>query len=180
MEKVILVDQADQETGCGEKLAVHRAGLLHRAFSVFLWREGGLLLQRRAAGKYHSAGLWANACCSHPRPGEQLIAAAKRRVQEECGISCPQLKEAFCFTYRAELAGGMTEHELDHVLLGYYPGDSFSPDPREIAELAWWELDDIALALVQRPADFAAWFCLSAPRVIRLLKQAGLAETGRR
>ena len=175
MEKVILVNVLDQETGCGEKLAVHRAGLLHRAFSVFLWREGQLLLQKRAEGKYHSAGLWANACCSHPRPGELLPDAARRRVKEECGVDCPELKEAFHFTYRAEFPNGMTEHEIDHVLLGRYPDDAFAPDPAEIAELRWWDMDEIERALTERPRDFAAWFLLAAPRVIDLLKQTDSA-----
>ena len=168
-EEMILVDEADRETGRGGKLAVHRAGLLHRAFSVFLWREGQLLLQRRAAGKYHSALLWANTCCSHPRPGEEVLDAARRRLREECGIDCPCLREAFCFTYRAELKNGLTEHEFDHVLLGYHKGGRFSPDPAEIAELRWWDTDEVRRALKERPDEFAAWFRLAAPRVIDLL-----------
>ena len=175
MEKVILVNELDQETGCGEKLAVHQAGLLHRAFSVFLWRKGQLLLQKRAQGKYHSAGLWANACCSHPRPGERVADAARRRVKEECGLECPELKEAFSFIYRAEFENGMTEHEFDHVLLGRFSGDGFSPDPAEIAELRWWDLDEVSMMLRERPEDFAAWFNLAAPRVIDLLKQTDSA-----
>lgn len=171
MEKVILVNELDQETGCGEKLAVHQAGLLHRAFSVFLWREGQLLLQKRAEGKYHSAGLWANACCSHPRSGERIPDAARRRVKEECGIDCPELKEAFSFTYLAEFENGLTEHEFDHVLLGYFPGGGFAPDPAEIAELRWWDMDEVSRRLRERPEDFAAWFLLAAPRVVDLLKR---------
>ena len=172
MEDIILVNELDQETGSGEKLAVHQAGLLHRAFSVFLWREGRLLLQRRAAGKYHSALLWANTCCSHPRPGEEVMDAARRRLGEECGISAPELREAFCFIYRAKLENGLTEHELDHVLLGHYDGDEFSPDPTEIAELRWWDLDAVLQAVEERPEEFAVWFRLAAPRVVDLLKQA--------
>lgn len=172
MDKIVLVNEQDQEIGSEEKLAVHQAGLLHRAFSVFLWREGQLLLQKRAEGKYHSGGLWANTCCSHPRPGEDTIAAARRRLREECGIVGTELWEAFRFTYRAEFTNGLVEHELDHVLLGRYPDGELSPDPSEIAELRWWDLDEVEAALRERPDDFAAWFSLSAPRVIDLLKRA--------
>ena len=171
MERMILVNELDQETGYGEKLAVHQEGLLHRAFSVFLWREDRLLLQKRALVKYHSGGLWANTCCSHPRPGEEIIPAARRRLQEECGIVSPPLYEAFSFIYRAELAGGLWEHEFDHVLLGHYPKGSFSPDPGEIAELRWWSLEELDRALARQEEIFAPWFKLCAPRVISLLQQ---------
>lgn len=170
MDDIILVNELDQETGSGEKLAVHQAGLLHRAFSVFLWQDGRLLLQKRAADKYHSAGLWANTCCSHPRPGEDIIEAARRRLDEECGIDAPELSEAFCFIYRAELENGLTEHELDHVLLGRYEGE-FAPDPTEIAELRWWDADEVLQALAERPDEFAVWFRLAAPRVVDLLRR---------
>lgn len=173
MDMMILVNEQDQEVGYREKLAAHQQGLLHRAFSVFLWREGQLLLQRRAAGKYHSGLLWANACCSHPRPGEEILTAAKRRLREECGIDPPPLQEAFSFIYRACFSNGLTEHELDHVLLGYYDAERWTADPREIAELRWWELDEIEQALTKQPHRFAAWFRLSAPRVIHLLKEGG-------
>lgn len=171
MDDIILVNELDQATGSGEKLAVHQAGLLHRAFSVFLWQDGRLLLQKRAADKYHSAGLWANTCCSHPRPGEDIIEAARRRLDEECGIDAPELSEAFCFIYRAELENGLTEHELDHVLLGRYDSDVFAPDPTEIAELRWWDADEVLQALAERPDEFAVWFRLAAPRVVDLLRR---------
>ena len=174
MDEIILVDEQDRETGRGEKLAVHRQCLLHRAFSVFLWREDQLLLQRRAAGKYHSAGLWANTCCSHPRPGEATIAAARRRLREECGIDPPPLREAFSFIYKAD-CGGLWEHEFDHVLLGRCPAGPWTPDPAEIAELRWWELDAVSRELTEQPREFAPWFRLAAPKVIDLLKRAGSA-----
>ena len=137
-----------------------------------MWREGQLLLQKRAEGKYHSAGLWANACCSHPRPGEDLLAAARRRLIEECGLTSPDLREAFCFTYRADFDNGLTEHEYDHVLLGRCPGGEAFPDPAEIAELRWWDFDEVLRSLRKRPEDFACWFRLAAPAVIDLLKRA--------
>src|SRR6185503_9661232 len=121
-EMVVLVDEDDREAGTGEKMAVHRSGRLHRAFSVFVVDgEGRLLLQRRAAVKYHSAGLWSNTCCGHPRPGETILAAATRRLKEEMGFEC-RLRPAFSFIYRAALDHGLTEHELDHVLLGSHDG----------------------------------------------------------
>lgn len=158
--------------GLAPKLAAHEQGRLHRAFSVYLWREGQLLLQQRAAGKYHSGGLWANACCSHPRPGEELLQAAGRRLREECGLRGAQLQEAFSFIYRASFDNGLTEHELDHVLLGYYAGEAetLAPDPEEIAALRWLSFEEIEAALAQRPQDFAVWFKLSAARVISLLR----------
>ena len=117
-EQVILVDQQDREIGVAEKLEAHRKGKLHRAFSVFLFNaKDEMLLQQRAAEKYHSGGLWTNTCCSHPRPGEPTEAAARRRLREEMGISC-NLNKAFDFIYRAEFDNGLIEHELDHVFIG--------------------------------------------------------------
>lgn len=173
--RLILVDEKDREQGCGEKLAVHQQGLLHRAFSVFLWREGQLLLQRRAEGKYHSGGLWANTCCSHPRPGETVLQAAHRRLQEECGLSGLLLEEKFSFIYRAEFVGGLTEYELDHVLLGYYPGPprylAPQPDPAEIAELSWWDIADLQQQMQKQPQQYAVWLQLALPTVLGLLKK---------
>ena len=98
--------------------------------------------------------------------------AVRRRLGEECGINAPELSEAFCFIYRAQLENGLTEYELDHVLLGYYDGDVFAPDPAEIAELRWWDLDEVLEVLEERPEEFAVWFRLAAPRVIDLLQRA--------
>ncbi|HEX7957304.1 MAG TPA: isopentenyl-diphosphate Delta-isomerase, partial [Pyrinomonadaceae bacterium] len=117
-EQLILVDADDRELGAGEKLEVHRAGALHRAFSVFVFDgRGRLLMQRRAAGKYHSGGLWSNTACGHPRPGEATRAAARRRLREEMGLDC-ELSAAFEFVYRAELGDSLVEHEYDHVFVG--------------------------------------------------------------
>ena len=157
MEKVILVNELDQETGCGEKLAVHQAGLLHRAFSVFLWRDGQLLLQKRAQGKYHSAGLWANTCCSHPRAGQGLAEAAAIRLKEECGIEGVSLRETGSFLYRAVFPNGLTEYEFDHVFVGEY-GGGFSPDQEEISELRYIPLHELKRDLMEHPEGYAAWF----------------------
>src|SRR5258705_9255778 len=121
-EEVILVNENDEQVGVMEKMEAHQKGLLHRAFSVFIFNEKGqMLLQQRAATKYHSGGKWSNACCSHPRPGEELEAAAKRRLREELGIGTT-LKKIFEFSYKVEFENGLTENELDHVFAGQYGG----------------------------------------------------------
>lgn len=117
-ENVILVDKNDQPIGQGEKTAVHKAGQLHRAFSILIFNDKGkLLLQQRAKGKYHCPRLWSNTCCSHPRPGEDILVAAHRRLQEEMGFDCP-LEDKFSFIYKVKFDNGLTEHEYDHVLIG--------------------------------------------------------------
>ncbi|MEK7619489.1 MAG: isopentenyl-diphosphate Delta-isomerase, partial [Patescibacteria group bacterium] len=127
-ENCILVDETDHEIGTEEKMATHERGLLHRAFSVFVFNASGeLLLQQRAFEKYHSAGLWTNTCCSHPRPGEETLAAAYRRLQEEMGFDCP-LNEMFTFRYLAPFPNGLTENEVDHVFFGMYDGP-VNPNP---------------------------------------------------
>tara|TARA_B100000809_G_scaffold86972_2_gene85478 strand:- start:12126 stop:12668 length:543 start_codon:yes stop_codon:yes gene_type:complete len=118
-EGVILVDIDDNELGVMEKMEAHRKGVLHRAFSIFIFNsQGEMLLQKRASEKYHSGGLWSNTCCSHPRKGERTLAAANRRLNEEMGMKA-SLTHAFSFQYRAELDKELIEHELDHVFIGY-------------------------------------------------------------
>ena len=118
-ECLILVDENDQQWGKMEKLKVHQLGLLHRAFSIFIFNsEGQVLLQQRAADKYHSPNLWSNTCCSHPHFGESMAQATKRRLQEEMGMNCP-ITFAFKFTYKVDFSNGLIEHECDHVYLGY-------------------------------------------------------------
>lgn len=155
-EEVILVDEYDNAVGIAGKLAAHRDGQLHRAFSIFVFdARGYLLLQQRAAGKYHSAGLWSNTCCSHPRPGEATAAATQRRLQEEMGIRC-RLTEAFSFVYRADLGNGMTEHEFDHVLFGRYDGAP-RPNPEEVDAWKWMAPDDLRRDLDVRPGRYSFW-----------------------
>lgn len=154
---VILVNREDEITGYGEKMEVHRQGLLHRAFSVLVFNSRDqLLLQKRAAGKYHSPGLWTNTCCSHPRPGETPVQAAHRRLQEEMGFDC-DLEFAFKFVYRAPLQHGLTEHELDHVFTGRYDGP-VRPQPTEVAEYKWISPGELVPNLRQRPEDYTVWF----------------------
>lgn len=138
---VVLVDPDGTETGTADKLGAHRApGALHLAFSVFLYRpDGRLLLQQRAPGKYHFPGVWANACCSHPLPGEDLVASAERRVAEELGLRCA-LRAVGRFSYRAECPeSGLVEHELDHVLIGVV-GEDPRPNADEVADWRWVEV----------------------------------------
>lgn len=159
-DRLILVDGLDREIGSATKAEAHRRGLLHRAFSVVLVREGEkgteILLTRRAAGKYHSAGLWANACCSHPRRGETVAEAARRRLPEELGCGAEALEEIGSFVYRAEFGDGLAEYEYDHVLLGRIAGEP-KPDPEETSDIAWLTADELAQALAETPERFCAW-----------------------
>jgi isopentenyl-diphosphate Delta-isomerase len=154
--QVVLVDENDTPVGTADKIQAHRAGLLHRAFSVFVAdRRNRLLLQQRAAGKYHSGGLWSNTCCSHPGPGEDVLAAARRRLQDEMGLRC-ELAFVFRFLYRAEMAGGWIEHELDHVFLGRVDEDP-TADPGEVQAWRWVAVQQLAEDLCRHPERFTPW-----------------------
>jgi isopentenyl-diphosphate delta-isomerase len=157
IETLILVDADDQEIGTAEKLEAHRSGLLHRAFSVIVWdARGRQLLQKRAAAKYHSGGLWTNACCGHPRPGEAAEAAALRRLGEEMGFACP-LEWLGIVRYKAALDHGLTEHEIVHVFRGSYSGP-VSPNPEEAEGYQWCLLDRIRGDIAASPDRFSVWF----------------------
>ena len=154
---LIAVDAEDRETGVVDKMAAHRQGILHRAFSVFVFDAADrLLLQRRAIGKYHSGGLWSNTCCSHPRAGESLLDAAHRRLREEMGFDCP-LQAVFGFVYRAALDRGLVEHEFDHVVVGRFQGAP-APDAGEAEEWKWERVPAIQSQLAEDPGAFTAWF----------------------
>ncbi|HEV2147893.1 MAG TPA: isopentenyl-diphosphate Delta-isomerase [Longimicrobiaceae bacterium] len=164
-EMVVLVDERDRETGVAEKLAAHREGRLHRAFSVFVFDQAGsLLLQRRADGKYHSAGLWTNTCCSHPRPGEAVEDAAHRRLAEEMGFDC-ELRPAFTFVYRADFPDGLVEHELDHVLVGRWSG-SPAPDAEEVGGWRWAAPGELLREMEADPEAFTHWFRIALPELL--------------
>ena len=164
-DRLILVDAFDNPVGEMGKADAHAEGRLHRAFSVFLVGEKGMLVQRRAADKYHSGGLIANACCSHPRVGESLTDAVPRRMAEELGFTCP-VKEIFAFVYRAPVGNGLIEYEYDHVFLGRYDGE-VSPNPEEIDEVFWISYDTLSERLLETPEQFAPWFVIAAPRVLK-------------
>ena len=170
MTDLILVDENDNELGTMEKLKAHELALLHRAFSVMLYRQVGaeveVLLQQRAADKYHCPGIWANTCCSHPLPGEQTEAGAHRRLKEEVNLAV-DLTYAGHFIYKASFDNGLTEHELDHVFIGEYTGDMPVFNQAEIASMQWRRLSDVKHALEKRDAQFAPW--LSG--VVRLLEE---------
>jgi isopentenyl-diphosphate delta-isomerase len=164
-ERVILVDERDRPAGEAEKLAAHRQGRLHRAFSVFvLDASGRVLMQRRAATKYHSGRLWSNTCCGHPRPGEDTRAAAGRRLAEEMGFQCP-LEPAGVFVYHASL-GDLVEHEYDHVFRGRFDGDP-RPDPAEVEAWQWMELEALEAGLAACPGDYTVWL----PEAVKQLRR---------
>jgi isopentenyl-diphosphate Delta-isomerase len=166
MEEVILVDETDTPLGKMEKMEAHKKALLHRAFSVFIFNsKGEMLLQRRAPGKYHSPGLWTNACCSHPRPGEETHSAALRRLKEELGITTT-LTKLFDFTYRSAYDNGLTEFEFDHVFAGVYDGRDIRPDPAEVSDFCFRSSGDIQVDLQRSPAKYTTWFHLAFPLVI--------------
>jgi isopentenyl-diphosphate delta-isomerase len=165
-EWVVLVDEQDSVLGYMEKMEAHEKGLLHRAFSLFVFnKQGDMLLQRRAWGKYHSGGLWTNACCSHPRPNELVLAAATRRVQEEMGFECTP-SFGFTFLYKAKLDKQLTEHELDHVLYSVYEG-VVSPNPEEVCEWKYAPISAIREELMLSPESYTEWFKLVFERVVR-------------
>lgn len=152
-----LVDSEDKAWGKLEKMEVHQLGLLHRAFSIFIFNsKGQLLLQKRAAHKYHSANLWTNTCCSHPMYGEETSIAVNRRLDEEMGMEVTT-HFAFTFKYKAELENGLTEHELDHVYIGISDQEPIL-NKQEVAEWKYMDIDDISKDIRLNPDNYTAWF----------------------
>ena len=169
-EEVILVTPEDQVVGTMPKMEAHEKAVLHRAFSVFVLNDRGeTMLQQRAAHKYHSPMLWTNTCCSHQRLGETNIEAGKRRLMEEMGFET-ELRELFSFIYKAPFDNGLTEHELDHVLLGYYSGTP-EINPDEVAAWKWMGLDEIKQELQESPEDYTAWFRIIFNRFYEYIRQ---------
>ncbi|KWT65205.1 Isopentenyl-diphosphate delta-isomerase [Hyphomicrobium sulfonivorans] len=157
LEHVILVDPDDQPLGTERKIEAHVEGKLHRAFSVLIHDGNGrMLLQQRAPEKYHSGGLWTNACCGHPRPGEATIDAARRRLIEEMGIDCP-LVPLHSLTYRADVGNGLIEHEVVHLFVGHWDG-AVAADPSEVSDYAWKTLNETRAEALNDPERFTAWF----------------------
>lgn len=167
---VILVDENDRKIGEAEKMAVHRNGSLHRAFSIFVFNsDGKTLLQKRAKAKYHSASLWSNTCCSHPKPGEVLEDAVKRRLLEEMGFECEPVK-VFSFKYKIEFDSKLIEHEYDHVFVGYFDGNPV-PNRNEVEAWKWVDIDAILSDLRNSPEKYTFWFKIAFQRLLPQLKQ---------
>lgn len=170
MDEVILVDEQDNVIGSMEKLSAHKQGLLHRAFSVFVMNDRGeLLIQQRASGKYHSAGMWSNTCCSHPRPGEGNEDAAHRRLKEEMGFDCP-LDPIFTLLYKADVGNGLIENEYDHIFLGTYSGD-VHPNPDEVQAYQYISLDKLQVWMTSEPESFTPWLHLALPEFAAIIAQ---------
>jgi len=156
-ELVVLVNENDEKIGLMPKQEAHIKGVLHRAFSVFILNENNeLMMQRRALTKYHSPGLWTNTCCSHQRDGESSIEAGRRRLEEEMGFTC-DLKETTSFIYKAPFDNGLTEHELDHILVGSY-NDEPTINREEVDDWKWMPLEDVKSDIENRPEHYTAWF----------------------
>ena len=172
-EKVLLVDTNDTVLGTMPKLEAHQKGVLHRAFSVFILNsKNELMLQQRAWDKYHSPGLWTNTCCSHQRVGEDNVTAGKRRLCEEMGLDTA-LKPLFSFIYKAPFDNGLTEHELDHVLLGY-TDEAPELNPEEVADWKWMSLPDVQQQLIDAPDSYTVWFKIIFQRFYDHLQEHGL------
>ncbi len=161
---VILVDVKDKPIGVAEKMEAHQKGLRHRAFSVFIFNsKGEMLLQQRALHKYHSGGLWTNACCSHPKPGEETLAAAQRRLKEELGFETP-VQKIFDFKYKTEFDNGLTEHEFDHVFAGEY-NEMVEFNNNEVLDFCFKDMQELKNSLQIRPEKYTAWFQLAFPLI---------------
>lgn len=165
---VVLVDEDDKQLGTMDKILVHEKGLLHRAFSVFVFNsENKLLMQRRSSGKYHSGGLWTNTCCSHPGAGADVKSAAQERLVAEMGFSC-ELKPLYNFVYRAEMNNGLIEHEYDHVFTGTFNGEP-NINPEEVMEWKYCSIAFLLSDIETNPHLYTAWFSMALPRVTREL-----------
>lgn len=174
-QEVILVNERDEPIGTMEKIEAHRKAALHRAFSVFIFNsKGEMLLQQRALNKYHSSGLWTNACCSHPAPGEATADAAHRRLQEELGFSTG-LEKIFHFTYQTAFDNGLIEHEFDHVFAGQYE-QRITPNPEEVKDVCYKSLEDIQQSLQTHPQKYTSWFHIAFPKVKEWAVQQGLVQ----
>nr|WP_294941747.1 isopentenyl-diphosphate Delta-isomerase [uncultured Mucilaginibacter sp.] len=169
-ESVVIVNTCGQAIGTMDKMAAHRCGVLHRAFSVFIFNsKGQLLLQQRALHKYHSGGLWTNTCCSHPRPGEKTLSAANRRLHEEMGMNC-RLTELFQFSYRHEFENGLIENEYDHVFIG--KSDQLpQPNPDEVASFKYLDAELLIFELAEQPHLYTPWFKICLEQVLETYHQ---------
>ena len=163
-QQIILVDEEDNAIGSIGKMEAHQRGLKHRALSIFIFNsKGEMLLQKRAFSKYHSGGLWSNACCSHPFPDEPTKTAASRRLNEEMGFTT-SLKKVFDFSYKASFANGLTENEFDHVFVGEYEGE-IKRNPEEVSDYLFKPMDEIKIELQDKPEKYTEWFKIAFPKI---------------
>ena len=164
LTEIILVNENDEQLGVMEKMEVHQKGLLHRAFSVFIFdSKGKMLLQQRSSQKYHGAHLWTNACCSHPFPNEKIEEAAQRRLKEELGFTT-SLQKIFSFTYQATVENNLIEHEYDHVFTGEYEGEIIV-NKNEVEDYSYQDLQEIKWAIENQPAKFTTWFIIAFHKI---------------
>ena len=170
-----MVDDDDKVLGAAEKMEVHEKGLMHRAFSIFIFNSRKeMLLQQRALNKYHSSGLWSNACCSHPNPYEDTRLAAERRLKEEMGFWTP-LQKLFDFAYKVTFENGLTENEFDHVFLGKYDGE-IKMNPEEVINYSFKPMKQIKHELKEIPGIYTAWFHIAFPKIESWLEKDLLAK----
>jgi isopentenyl-diphosphate delta-isomerase len=169
MEMVVLVDENDKELGTEEKLKAHQdGGKLHRAVSAFIFNsKGKMLLQKRAYSKYHAPGLWSNACCTHPRPGETPEEAVHRRLREEMGFDC-LMKEVLGTVYEADVGRGLTEREFDHLFVGIFDG-RLAPNREEVSDFRWSKLEELKAGVKNNPAHYAPWFRILLPKLLEAM-----------
>ena len=169
-EKVILVDKNDNQVGLMPKLEAHEKGVLHRAFSIFIFNSNyELLLQKRAFSKYHSGGLWTNTCCSHPREGEDILDAANRRLDEEMGIKT-SLRKVYDFIYKAELDNQLTEHEFDHVFYGVFDNDPILNED-EAEDFKWVDMETLNNDIIKNEDNYTVWFKIAFEYFYNYLKK---------
>ena len=168
VEYVLLVNKNDQPLGTMEKMAAHEKGVLHRAFSVFIFNNRGeMMLQKRASEKYHSGGLWTNAVCSHPKAGEDVRLAAKRRMMEEMGFEC-DIRNSFTFLYKSDVGDGLTEHEFDHVFIGYSETEP-NPNPEEVEDWKYVDMNWLLTDVKEHPENYTVWFVIALAELIKHL-----------
>jgi len=169
------VNEQDEPIGTIGKMEAHRKAMLHRAFSVFIFNsKGEMLLQQRALNKYHSGGLWTNACCSHPKPGQETLPAAEARLYEEMGFTAT-LKKIFDFTYKSEFDNGLTEYEFDHVFAGIYDG-LISPGKEEVSDYCYKSIESIKESLQSHPSKYTTWFHIAFPLIEKYLNEQTLIK----
>lgn len=167
-DDIILVNEDNDEVGSGEKIDIHKKGLLHRAFSIFIFNsKNELLLQQRALNKYHSGGLWTNTCCSHPKPGELVLDAARRRLQEEMGIDC-KLEEKFTLIYKTNFSN-LIEYEYDHVILGICDNNP-KINLAEAADYKWINIKKLRSDIKKNPNKYTYWFKIALPKLLKQIK----------